>query len=112
MQVQGSAHEHDAAVNLVVRSTHSTDVFVFDVVREGNCCLAGVRGLFSTNLQLPVQHDPLGGQFNILIVSEAQFAVDRQTVQRRSTDIEDNIHAIVDGDKGAFGWHLLVCPGG
>jgi hypothetical protein len=65
-------------------------------------------GLFSTNLQLPVQHDPLGGQFKILIVCEAQFAVDRQTVQRRRTDIEDNIHALVDGDNGACGWHLLV----
>ena len=112
VQVQGSAHEHDPAVNFVSRSTHSTYIFVFDVVREGNCRLARVGGLFSTNLQLPVQHDPLGGQFKIPIVCEAQFAVDRQTVQRRRTDIEDNIHALVDGDNGAFGWHLFVCPGG
>src|SRR6185436_814360 len=87
VQVQGSAHEHDPAVNFVRRSAHSTYIFVFDVVREGNCRLAGVRGFFSTDLQFPVQHDPLGGQFNILIVCEAQFAVDRQTVQRRRTDI-------------------------
>jgi hypothetical protein len=68
VQVQGSAHEHDPAVNFVSRSTHSTYIFVFDVVREGDCRLARVGGLFSTNLQLPVQHDPLGGQFKILIV--------------------------------------------
>src|SRR6185503_5957937 len=55
VQVQGSAHEHDPAVNLVRRSTHSTYIFVFDVVRECDCRFAGVRGLFSTNLQLPVQ---------------------------------------------------------
>src|SRR4029450_2438639 len=39
VQGQGSAHEHDPAVNLVIRSTHSTYIFVFDVVREGNRCL-------------------------------------------------------------------------
>ena len=31
---------------------------------------------FRTNLQLPVHHDPLGGQFKIFIICEAQFAVD------------------------------------
>src|SRR6185436_9320524 len=99
VQVQGSAHEHDPAVNAVIRSAHSTYVFVFDVVSEGNCRLARVWGLFSTNLQLPVQHDPLGGQLKILIVCEAQFAVDRQTVQRGRAGIEDNIHVLVDGDS-------------
>ena len=62
---------------------------------------------FSANLQLPVQHDPLGGQFKILIVCEAEFAVDRQTAQRRRTDVEDNILALVNGDIVACGWHLL-----
>src|SRR4029453_13693843 len=42
VQVQGSAHEHDPAVNFVGRSTYSAYIFVFDVVREGNCCLARV----------------------------------------------------------------------
>src|SRR5207244_2853978 len=36
VQVQGSAHEQDPAVNAVIRSTHATDIFVFDVVGEGN----------------------------------------------------------------------------
>ena len=78
MQVQGSAHEHDPAVTAVIRSTDSTHIFVFDVVGEGNGRLARVGGLFSPNLQLPVHHDPLGGQFKILIVCKAQFAVDRE----------------------------------
>src|ERR1700690_2364658 len=40
VQVQGSTHHHDPAVTAVIRSTHSTYVFVFDVVGEGNCRLA------------------------------------------------------------------------
>ena len=75
VQVQGSAHEHDPAVTAVI-STHSTHIFVFDVVSEGNCRLARVGFGFRANLQLPVHHDPLGGQFKIFIVCEAQFAVD------------------------------------
>src|SRR4029453_10115337 len=75
VQVQGSAHEHDAAVDLARVSTDSTDVFVFDVVGEGNCCLAGVGGLFSANLQLPVQHDPLGGEFNVGSICKAELTV-------------------------------------
>src|SRR5262249_46239541 len=63
VQVQGSAHEHDPAVNAVSRSTNSTYIFVLDIVSECNCRLASVGGLFGANLQLPVQHDPLGGQF-------------------------------------------------
>ena len=51
---------------LSVRSTHSTDVFVFDVVGEGDGCFARVGSGFGANLQLPVQHDPLGGQFNVV----------------------------------------------
>ena len=70
MQAQGSAHEHDPAV------THCVDVFTRDVIGQGNCRVAPVGFGFSTNLQRPVQHDPFCGQFNILIVCEAQFAVE------------------------------------
>src|SRR5262249_213987 len=86
-------------------------IFVFDVVGEGNCRLAGVGFGFGADFQFPVHHDPLGGEFKIFIIREAQSAVDRQTVQRRRTGIEDNIDALIDGDDGAFGWLLLVCPG-
>ena len=65
VQVQGSAHEHDPAVTAVIRSTHSTDIFVFDVVGEGNGRLARVGPGFGADLQFPVQHDPLGGQFKV-----------------------------------------------
>jgi hypothetical protein len=77
VQVQGSAHEHDPAVTAVIRSTRSRHIFVFDVVGEGNCGLARVGLGFRANLQLAVHHDPLGGQFKIFIICEAQFAVDR-----------------------------------
>ena len=111
VQVQGSAHEHDPAVTAVI-STQSTKIFVFDVVGEGNCRLARVGFGFRANLQLPVHHDPLGGQFEIFIIGEAQLAVDRQTVQLRRADIEDNIHVPRNGDNGVFAGHLLVRPGG
>ena len=65
VQVQGSAHEHDPAVNAVIRSTHSTDIFVFDVVGEGNGRLACMGPGFGADFQFPVQHDPLGGQFKV-----------------------------------------------
>src|SRR6185312_10741892 len=98
VQVQGSAHEHHPAVTAVIRSTDSAHIFVFDVVGESNGRLARVGGLFSPNLQLPVHHDPLGGQFKILTVCEAQFAFDRQAVQRRRTDVEDHVLASFNGD--------------
>ena len=112
VQVQGSAHEHDPAVTAVIRSTHSTDIFVFDVVGEGNCRLACMGPGFGADFQFPVQHDPLGGQFKVVIVGEAEFAVDRQTAQRRRTDVEDHILAFCNGDLVACGWHLSVWPGG
>ena len=99
VQVQGSAHEHDPAVNgsfvpptPLISSSLTLLVKVIVALRVWGW-------LFSTNLQLPVQHDPLGGQFKIFIVCEAQFAVDRQTAQRRRTDIEDNVHVLANGDK-------------
>src|SRR6185503_14057852 len=42
VQVQGAAHDRDPAVTLVIRSTHATNVFVLDVVGEGNRRLARV----------------------------------------------------------------------
>ena len=112
VQVQGSAHEQDAAVNAVVRSAHSTDIFVFDVVGEGNGRLAGMGPGFGADFQFPVQHDPLGGQFKVGIVGEAEFAVDRQTAQRRRTDVEEHILVFRNGDLVASGWYLPVRPGG
>ena len=112
VQVQGSAHEHDPAVNAVIRSTHSTDIFVFDVVGEGNGRLARMGPGFGADFQFPVQHDPLGGQFKVGIVCEAEFAVDRQTAQRRRTDVEDDVLARCNGDLVACAGHASVWPGG
>ena len=112
VQIEGSAHEHDPAVTRSVvppiplmSSPLTLSVRVMVALR--------VWGWpFRADLQLAVQHDPLGGQFEVLIVREAQLAVDRQTVQRRRTDIEDDVHVLADGDNGVFGGHLLVGPSG
>src|SRR5262249_49472716 len=69
-------------------------------------------GLFSTNLQLPVHHDPLGGQFKILIICKAQFALDSETTQRRRTDVEDHVLAFFNADLVACDWHFAARPGG
>ena len=111
VKIEGSAHEQDPAVHAVRRSTHSTDVFVFDVVGEGDGRLARVRSLFSADLQFPVQHDPLGGQFNVLIVREAEFAVDGHAVQRRRSDVENYLLVFLDDDLVACDGHLAVGPG-
>ena len=99
-------------MSMIPRSPIVMYVFTRDVIGQGNGRIARVGVGFTANLQLPVQHDPLGGQFKISIVCEAQFAVDRQTAQRRRTDIEDNVHVFANGDCGAFAWHLPVRPGG
>jgi len=111
VQVQGSAHEHDPAVTAVI-PTQSTKILVFDVVGEGNGRLVRVGFGFRANLQLSVHHDPLSGQFEIFVVREAQFAVDRQTMQRRRSDIEDDVHVPPDGDNGVFAGDLFIRPGG
>ena len=112
MQVQGSTHHHDPAVTAVIRSTRSSHIFVFDVVGEGNCGLARMGPGFGADFQFPVHHDPFGGQFQIFIVRKAQFAVDRQTAQRRRRDVEDDVHILFNGDHSIFGRHLFVRPGG
>ena len=112
VQVQGSAHEHDPAVTAVIRSTRAAHVFVFDVVGEGNGRLACMGPGFGADFQFPVQHDPLGGQFEVSIVCEAEFAIDSQTAQRRRTDVEEHILVLCNGDLVASGWYLPVRPGG
>ena len=64
-------------MSMIPRSPIASYVFTRDVIGQGNGRIARVGAGFSTNLQLPVQHDPLGGQFKIFIICEAQFAVDR-----------------------------------
>src|SRR5215475_13919535 len=59
-----------------------------------------------------MQHDPLGGQFKVAIVCEAEFAIDRQTAQRGRTDVEDDVLARCNGDLVACAGHASVWPGG
>src|SRR4029077_11186266 len=108
VQVQGAAHEHDAAVTAVGRSTRAGDVFVFDVVGEGNGRLACMGPGFGADFQFPVHHDPLGGQFEVGIVGETEFAVDRQAGQRRRTDVEDDVLVPGNGDLVACLGHASV----
>ncbi len=74
VQVERAARDHDAAV---AHAGH--DVLALHVVGEGDGGLAGVGLGFGADRQLAVQHDPLGGQFQVRVVGEAELAVDRQT---------------------------------
>ena len=107
MQVQGSARDHDPAV------THARHhVFTLDVIGEGDGRLVRVGARFAADGQLPVQHDPLGGQLQVGIVCEGELAVDGQTAQRRRTDVEDHFLVSANGGLVACDRHLVVWPGG
>ena len=106
VQVEGAAGEHDAAV------AHAHHLFIFDVVGERDGGLVRVGLGFGADRQLAVHHDPLGRQFQVGVVREAELAVDRHTIQWRRTDVEDHFLAAVDGDLVAGGGQLLVGPGG
>ena len=110
MQVERSAHQHDSAI-AAVASTHATEVFVLEVIGEGDGGLVRVGLGFGADLQLAVHHDPLGAQLEILIICEAQFAVDGQTMYGRRT-VEDHVHVLLNGDDGIFARHLFVRPSG
>ena len=106
VQVQRAARDHDPAV---AHAGHH--VFILDVIGEGDGRVARVGARFAADRQLPVQHDPLGGQFQVGIVGEGEFAVDGQTAQRGRTDVEDHVLVSADGDLVARDRHLAVWPG-
>jgi hypothetical protein len=107
MQVQCATRDHDSAV------THATHgVFIGDVVGEGNGRLVRVGPGFGADFQFPVQHDPLGGEFQVGLVGEAEFAQDRQAAQRRRTHVEDHLLACCNGDLVTCAGHPVVRPGG
>ena len=68
---------------MIPRSPTLHGLFIRDGIGEGNRRLARVGAGFGADFQFPVQHDPLGGQFEVSVVGEAEFAVDRQAAQRR-----------------------------
>ena len=73
-----------------------------------------VWGLASVPIcQLPVQHDPLGGQLEVGL-SSAKLSLPSivRPSQRRRADVEDDVLVLGDGDLVACGWHLAVRPGG
>jgi hypothetical protein len=106
VQVQCAARDHDAAI------THAGhDVFVGDGVGEGDRRVARVRVRFAADGQLAVQHDPLGGQLEIGSVREGELAVDRETAERRRTDVEDHVLVSTNDDLVACDRHLAVGPG-
>src|SRR6185503_910220 len=111
--VQGAAHEHDPAVNALTRDGRcgNTDVFAFDVVGERDGRLARVGPGFGADFQFAVHHDPLGRQFQVGSVREAELAVDSHTAERRRTDVEDDVLARGNGDLVAGAGHASVWPG-
>ena len=71
MQVQRSAQDHDAAV------THARHFFIMNIVGEGDGRLVRMGFGFGADFQLPLQHDPFGGQLDIGLIREAEVcAVD------------------------------------
>ena len=106
VQVQRAAREHDAPI------AHAHQLLTLDVVgqRDGGLVLVGLG--FGADLQLPVHHDPLGGQGQVGLVREAQLAVDRQAVQRRWTHVQHHVLATCDLHLVAGDRHLVVRPGG
>ena len=94
MQVEGSAHQHDPAVTAVIRATDSTDIFVFDVVGEGNGRLARVGGLF-----VPISNSPCTMIHSVvssrsLLSAKLSVPSSREAMQRRRTDVEDDVHIL------------------
>jgi hypothetical protein len=75
VQVQGAAHVHDSAV------THTLHgLFIRDGIGEGISRLARVGAGLGADFQVPIQHDPLSGQFKVAFVGDAEFALDIDTV--------------------------------
>src|SRR5207237_8955524 len=70
--------------------------------------VVGVRA----NVHRLCHHEPHGGQFQILVVREGECAVERDTLERRRTGVEDDVHSLLNGDHVVFGGHLLGRPGG
>jgi hypothetical protein len=67
---------------------------------------------FGADFQFAVQHDPLGGEFEVGIVREAEFAFDGQTAERRRTDVEDDVLARWNRDLVTCAGHASVWPRG
>src|SRR5690606_8091925 len=103
---QRAARDHDAAI---AHAGHH--VLALYVIREGDRGVACVRPVCGADLELAVQHDPLGGQLEVGVVREDELAVDREPCKRRRADVEDHFLVPGDDDLFAFRRHLAVRPG-
>ena len=104
VKVQGSAHEHDPAVTAVRRSTHSTDVFAFDVVGEGDGRLARV----GFGLRVPISNSPCTMIHSVVSsrsLSSAKLSLPLivKPCSAGGADVEDDVLVPADGDHGVFG---------
>src|SRR5690606_30708075 len=106
VQVQGPAGDQDPAVS------HAVDVFARDIVGQGDRRIARVRLALVTDLQLPAQQYPLGGELEIRVVGKAELAVDIHAMQRRRTDIEDDVQTRADSDYVTLLGNGPAGPGG
>ena len=106
VQVQGAARHHDAAVS------HAVDVFIGHIVGQGDGRVARMRLAFRADLQFATHEDPLGGELEILVVTEAEHAVNVNAVQGRRIDVKNDIHALADGDDITRFWHRPTGPDG
>src|SRR5262249_54685138 len=60
----------------------------------------------------PVHHDPLGAQLKVRVICKGELAVDRETSQRRRTDVEDHFLTACNLHLVTCARHLPTRPGG
>src|SRR5690606_22853253 len=106
MQAQRPAGNQDPAV------THAVDVLVGDVVGQGDRRVARVGLALAADLECPAEQNPLGRELEILVIRKAEPAVDMHAIERRRTDVEDDVHACGDRDDVAFLGHRPAGPRG
>ena len=107
VQVQRAARDHDPAV---AHAHHA--VFVLDVVGEGDGRLARVGLGLGADVQLPVQHDPLGGQLQVGLSAKLSLPLIVRPLSAGGLTSRSTSLSCGDGDLVACGWHLAVRPGG
>jgi hypothetical protein len=106
MQAERATQHEDAAV------AHGADVFIGDIVGQGNDGIACVALRLAADLQFAAsQIDPLGGEVDVAIISEAELAVDGEAAQRWGRDVEDDAAVARNGHRVAGTRHLAIGPG-
>ena len=92
VQAQAPAHDQDAAI------THAVDVLIGNRVGQGDRRIGRVRHARAAGTQLPAQQNPFGRELDIVVVGKAELPVEVDAIERRRTDVENDVDAFSDGD--------------